>query len=219
MLLRSPNLQHSPSLTTTSRRHRSGKWRKKRDRQKQPLGMLRIPEGRYNSVSIQSKKLLIMSVSKMIRLMKRALPMLPKNPNLSYTTSLPATSQHDKSEKTKSKKRNQQIQPLVMLRIPKGRYHLVSMRSRKLLTLIASNMIRLMGQALPMLPKSPNLQHSPSLTATSQHDRPGKRRRNKNRQRQPLGMLRIPKGGYHSTSIQSRKLLILAVSEVIHLMK
>ncbi|PUU82244.1 hypothetical protein B9Z19DRAFT_1075273 [Tuber borchii] len=65
----------------------------------------------------------------------------------------------------------------------------------------ASRMIRLMKQPLPMLPKSPNLQHNPSLTATSQHGQSGKRREKRNRQRQPLGMLGIPKGS--STNLNS----------------
>ena len=172
---------------------------------------------------IQSRKLLTMIVSKMIRLVKQALPMLPKSLNLQSSPSLTAMSQHGQSGKRRRKKGNRQRQPLGMLRIPKGRYYSISIQPRKLLILTVSEVIRLMKQALPMLPKSSSLQHRPSLTATSQHDQSGKVKNNRrrNRQRQPLEMLRIPKGrvGYHAVSIQSRKPLTLAVPKMILLMK
>ena len=170
---------------------------------------------------MQSRKPLIVPVSKIIRLMKRTLPMLLKNPNPPYTTSLTTTSQHDQPEKTKNERRNRQRQTLGMLRISKGRYHLVSIQSRKPLILTVSNMILLMERALPMPPKSPILQPSPSLTTMSQHHQPRKIKKNKeiNLQRQPLGMPGIPKGRYHSGFIQSRKLLILLASKMIRLVK
>ena len=133
-----------------------GRRKKKRNRQRQPPGMLKIPQGRYHSVSIWSRKLLIMTGLEMIRLMKQTLPMLSKSPNLQCSSSLPATSQHDLFGKRRKRNRSRQRQPMGMLRIPKGRYHLVSIKSKKLLILTVSNMICLMKWELPMLPKSPN---------------------------------------------------------------